>query len=84
MTIEATLAERGTTHGSFEDNARVSQAIKHLLSKNGKDGLPYDMQEALDMICLKMSRIVTGKHTVKDHWRDLAGYATLIANTLED
>lgn len=84
MTVETTLAERGATHGAFGDNARVSQAVKHILNTNGKNNLPYDMQEALDMICLKISRIVTGKSAVKDHWLDIAGYATLVANTLED
>lgn len=47
------------------------------------DGLDDDMKEALDMICLKMSRILSGKANTKDHWTDIAGYATLIADRLD-
>jgi hypothetical protein len=40
------------------------------------------MREALHMIAHKMGRIATGNPNIKDHWADIAGYATLIANLL--
>jgi len=83
--VKAVLTDRAKTHGSFEANAVLAQSIKRLIRINAKpNDLPYDMQEALDMIALKISRIVTGNPAVKDHWLDIAGYAILIANTLED
>ena len=85
--IKKVLQERGVTHGNFKDNARVSQALKALLEHElniSAVGMTSDKSEALDMIALKLSRIVTGSPNVKDHWLDIAGYATLVANTLED
>jgi len=41
------------------------------------------MQEALDVICGKIARIIAGDPYHSDHWRDIAGYATLIQNILE-
>jgi hypothetical protein len=38
--------------------------------------------EALSMIVMKISRILTGDPNHADHWADIAGYATLIANEL--
>jgi hypothetical protein len=34
-------------------------------------------REALDMIALKLSRILSGQANFKDHWDDIAGYAKL-------
>jgi hypothetical protein len=41
------------------------------------------MQESLDMICNKMSRIVNGNPYYDDSWVDIAGYATLVVKQLE-
>ena len=38
------------------------------------------ISEALDMILHKIGRIVAGDATFKDHWVDIAGYATLVAD----
>jgi hypothetical protein len=40
------------------------------------------MRESLDMISNKIARIVNGNPSEPDHWIDIAGYATLIANRL--
>lgn len=72
------LAERGETHGSFVENARISQATKALWhSCRGWNVLTDVQREALDLIALKISRIISGKPEEPDHWKDLAGYATL-------
>lgn len=74
------LSERNTTHGDFEANARVSQQIKVIICSNRHIlSLSPIQQECLDMIALKISRIVTGNPNFKDHWDDIAGYATLAA-----
>lgn len=74
---EILLAERQKTHGSFEQNANISQSIKRLFAANGAHDLSNVHQEALDMIALKLSRILSGQANHADHWDDIAGYAKL-------
>jgi hypothetical protein len=45
--------------------------------------LDDDMQESLDMITHQIGRIIAGDPGFADHWRDIAGYAQLVANRLE-
>lgn len=71
------LNERAKTHGSFEMNARISQDIKKLFHDYGSGSLGPIQREALDMIALKLSRILSGYQLYKDHWDDIAGYAKL-------
>lgn len=83
--IQDTLKERQGTHGSFERNAHLSQLLKHIMKTNGSwDDLSPVQRESLDMIALKISRILTGNANEPDHWRDIAGYATLAENELTD
>jgi hypothetical protein len=42
-----------------------------------------DMAETLSMIAHKIGRIIAGNPEEPDHWRDIAGYAQLVANRLE-
>ena len=44
--------------------------------------LAPDQQEALDMICHKVGRIVNGDPDYIDSWDDIAGYARLVADRL--
>ena len=70
------LVERRKTHGDFGDNARISQTLKTLL-RQGSAEFSFAHKEALDMIALKLSRILSGQADFKDHWDDIAGYAKL-------
>ena len=73
---EQILQERESTHGKFTDNARISQALKIIMLENR--GKRSDAQnEALDMIALKLARILSGKHMEVDNWLDGAGYFKL-------
>lgn len=82
-TIEATLSERGNSHGNFTDNSRVAQQLKMIIrEERGHRKLKPHQAEALDMICHKIGRIIAGKPNFEDHWRDIAGYATLVAKDL--
>lgn len=83
--IKAVLAEREKTHGSFVLHSFCTQELKgvvgqHLMEQGRR--LDPDMQEAVDMICHKLGRIVAGNSSHVDHWLDIAGYATLIADRL--
>lgn len=73
------LNERQQTHGSFEDNAIISQSFKRMFrSGPGWNKLSDIEREALDMIALKFSRVLSGKSMSKQHWEDVVGYAKLV------
>ncbi len=76
-TLESTLESRGSTHGDPVDQATAAQELKCVIVKNTTNGLNSMSQECLDMIALKISRIITGDFQFADHWHDIAGYATL-------
>ena len=81
QSIEATLAERQSTYGSFEDVAFVTENIMSVLGKvrvNGLSELPSTHRMALYMIASKMARIVNGDFNHLDSWHDIGGYSKLI------
>ena len=77
------LQEREKTHGSFARNAEISQKIKHITYSYGYGTLPAPQREALDIIALKLSRILSGQANFKDHWDDIAGYAKLASEACD-
>lgn len=85
--IDKTLSERGSRYGRFIDHANLTQNLKAMIREHmdalGKDPLDDDQQEALDMICHKIGRIVNGDPNYVDSWVDIAGYAKLVADRLE-
>jgi hypothetical protein len=81
--ISATLAERGDRYGSFEANARVTQALKRVLAESPNwTLLPDPMKEALEMTAHKISRILNGDPHYRDSWHDIIGYIKLVEDTL--
>ncbi len=80
------LEERGNRYGVFMDHARITQNMKieaqGILKKRGIELSP-DQSEALDMIFHKIGRIVNGDPDYSDSWRDISGYAQLVADRLE-
>lgn len=78
---ETLLTTRHTTHGDFTMNALVAQGLKDIIHKaSGINHFSAVQSEALDFICSKIGRLCSGKPNVKDHWDDIAGYATLAAD----
>lgn len=85
---EPLLQERQTTHGSFTKNAVISQELKTIFDENlefrGASTEVHSVhREALDMIALKLSRILSGHANFKDHWDDIAGYAKLASEVCD-
>lgn len=84
--VDAMLAERGKRYGTFLGHAHLTQTLKELITVHArqlnKKFFP-DEAEALDMICHKLGRIVNGDPHYADSWRDIAGYAKLVADRLE-
>lgn len=72
------LNERQKTHGDYNEVARVSQAIRTVMKGSVNWNRLNDSQrEALEMMCSKFGRLLSGDMNFKDHWDDLAGYAKL-------
>ena len=84
--IQETLAAREANYGRFADQAELSQAFKNIARSAGKwEQLPADMKESIDMICHKMARVLNGKGAeYADNWHDIAGYATLVEDRLNE
>lgn len=83
---QALIAGRQSTHGDFRHNATTSQrgkAVVAMAVETSGVNLSDTQQEALDMIAHKIGRITAGNPNEADHWRDIAGYATLVANEIE-
>lgn len=84
MTIESTLAERGTRYGSFAEHARISQNIKSaMIDSPNWDSLSPDKKEALEMVAHKAARILNGDPEYHDSWFDIMGYIKLVADRME-
>ena len=86
QTIDETLNERGSRYGVFTGQAEVTMQLKRYIriALAERDKMLHDdQQEALDMICSKIARIVNGDADYHDNWHDIAGYARLIADRLE-
>jgi hypothetical protein len=85
-TLDEILAERGARYGRFVDHARVTMRLKNVISdeldRRGIE-IDHDMTECLHMVCHKIGRIIAGDPEYVDSWRDIAGYATLVADRLE-
>lgn len=81
--IAATLAQRQKVYGSFETNAQISQDLKAVMhSTEVWAELTPHQKEALEMIAAKISRTLSCDPNHKDNWHDIAGYATLVEQSL--
>ena len=74
------LSERGDTHGDALVQAQIAQDIKDIIRESAS--LDQLHQECLEMIAVKMSRILAGDPCHRDHWDDISGYAQLAATRL--
>lgn len=88
--VKKITQERGSVYGPFLHNAVVAQALKRAMrgipdpDNEGAawENLPADVREALDLIAMKISRVVTGDHRHLDNWDDIGGYAKIVADRL--
>lgn len=70
--------ERGKTHGDWETQSQYCQSLKAVCHGSVNWPVMTDSQhDALEMIMVKVSRILAGDPNEKDHYRDIAGYAHL-------
>ena len=79
-----TLKARDKTHGDYILQACCSQILK-LHYRNTKNWVELSayQQESLEMIAVKISRILNGDPNEPDHWHDISGYAKLVEDALK-
>lgn len=77
------LNDRGSTHGDFEENGKIMQALKEVVRAHwGWQKLTPYQREAIEMIQHKIGRILCGNCNYYDHWRDIGGYAKIVEERL--
>jgi len=76
----ALLQERKSVHGDWDKQSHIAFKLKKVL----RSGVSFELelltpsqQEAIEMICVKISRIACGDPNHADHWDDILGYAQL-------
>jgi hypothetical protein len=83
VTVDKILAERPSKHGEFEENSRATwEIMRALQGERNWPTLTDPEKHALYMIAHKMARVMAGDAKCEDHWDDIAGYATLVAERL--
>ena len=84
--VNQVLDSRAKDYGKFIEGAEIMQLLKRLvhnyIEARGTP-LAFDQREAIDMIIHKLGRIINGNPDKVDHWVDVAGYATLVADRLQ-
>lgn len=82
--IADTLKARGAAYGPFIDQAALTVALKNTMRRHKNwEALAPDQKEALEMIQLKIARILSGDPDHFDSWHDIEGYAKLVADRLK-
>jgi len=87
--IDKLLAERQRSHGDFGAVAETAEALDRAMRWMADSNpspfcyLDADRQLALRMLQVKIARIIHGDDANPEHWRDIAGYATLMLRELE-
>jgi len=84
MAISETLVERGNDYGSFENNARMIQAMMSIAVGGSRDKLSPMHVEAFHMIFHKIARMCNGNQFHADSAHDIAGYAILLEEYINE
>lgn len=95
MNVEETIKVRDHRYGGFASESEISMVLKGIVRyenfddhrtrvfRQGWTRLSPAQQSALDLIFLKVARIINGDPTYIDNWHDIGGYALLIERLLE-
>lgn len=76
--VKSTLEDRGQVYG---ENWYCYEGLKSVVSTGDMDA---KRRYCMDMILMKISRLSAGKPHDYDTWHDIAGYAMLAAEGLEE
>lgn len=86
MNVDDILDDRGKRYGNYLQQATISLELRRCMEfwiAQNNTQLAADQKDALIMMSVKISRIINGDPDYADNWRDIAGYATLVADRLE-
>ena len=84
MSVDQTLAERGSRYGVFSEHARITQNLKQAMTDSPNwQALNASQKEALEMVAHKIGRILNGDPSYIDSWHDIIGYTRLVEQELE-
>lgn len=84
MGTEKLVKDRAKTHGKFEETAFVASKLQQHSTITKHVGVTPQIEQARQMICVKLARVACGDPFVIDHWKDIAGYAELVVQYLEN
>lgn len=83
MSINDTLKNRAEKYGNYDNLSEMIQILKQVMARSPKwNNLGYWHKESLEMICVKIGRILIGDANDQDSWRDIAGYAKLVEDKI--
>lgn len=84
--IAEILSQRKQVYGDFLRQAQIACDLKGVMWSYTAwaDQLAPDQREALEMIQVKVARILNGDPNYVDNWRDIEGYARLVADRLSE
>lgn len=83
MSVEKTLAERGSRYGDFSTHAEIAQNLQDGMRRaEGWSRLSPVQKQALTVIADKIGRILSGDPNYDDNWHDIQGYAKLVEDRL--
>ena len=76
--IDTIISERNLVHGDYTVQATMTQDMKDTVrSGPNYNTMSPSHREAVEMIAVKLARILCGNPNHRDHWDDIAGYARL-------
>lgn len=84
--LQDILTERRKTHGDYPRVALLHYSLQdtfNTISTNEKHSYYPYQTIAINMLFHKLARIGCGNVHEIDHWKDIAGYATLVVKELE-
>ena len=89
--IDALLKDRGSKYGLFDNHAKLTCGLSDVFyahmtqyNKVAYEKLTDSQREALHMIFHKLGRIGNGDPNYTDSWVDIAGYAKLAADDIQN
>lgn len=85
-TIDGILDDRGSRYGNYLEQTKITNELLRVIDTSLRErnkSLQPDQADAMNMIAVKISRIINGDPDYADNWKDIAGYATLVAERLE-
>ena len=81
--VEHTVEQRGSRYGSMEANAILTQALMDCVNIQEHRLTPVHL-ECIHMIFHKISRMTIGDPMYADNAHDIAGYATLLEQYINE